>query len=385
MKSIKLLNLEQHVLTKADEYTQIIYLKFLLSIASIDGNIEFYDSMIKSIESMIDNMNIEIEVEKICKGAIVINQDDLKEFAYSICNSKLEENFILDSLIFSITLDGFSNKVLEYIISLSEILNLSRIQIKQLTKLAKIILKQDKYEFKNMCHDILDIKVSNFKMYTKEFTDLCVINDFNDYEEIRCDYENIVFANINLDGDNIDNFIRNTKKLHMINCRFSKSSSEYTIFNCDEVTIKNCIFDGFNNTVFNIYECNKVKIINSVFSNCIQNIDEGYVYNSATLLLEDINNIRINNCKFENCYAIPEQDLSILGIDGSLPGSAAIARTKNVECFKLENNIFKNCLTNEERNGIGYLFILEDTECRKATGCRTENCCEIGDKRLGIW
>ena len=235
-----------------------------------------------------------------------------------------------------------------------------------------------------MMYESLEINVSCVMMYTKSFTDLYVINDFSKYNYAKYRYDNIVFANLDIKGGDICNDINDINNLVIINSKFSNSEYEYTIFDCKKVIIKNCIFENFYDLALRIYDCEQLRILECKFFNCIQD-ETSYANDSATLLLSDINSVKIDRCKFENCQAIPDMPLESLEFDGVLNGSTAIARMDNIKNFRLENCKFKNCISNKNVNGEGKLFMLENTECRKGDNCITENCCDIGDKRLGKW
>lgn len=376
----------QHPLRNKDEYAQSMYLKFLISLARVEENNQFYDGIISIVTQMKEDMNLDISLSEISKQSSLISERDLNDFSKTINNVNLEELFIIDALIFVKLLKNVNDKVIEYIIGLSEILGISQNKLQQIIKLSKIILEEDRQGFKDMMYEVVDINASSVRMYTKSFSEIYVINDYSEYEKIKYDddYTNVVFANINKVGGDINSTITDQKKIAIINCDFSNCDYEYAIFDCEKVIIKNSRFHKFSDLVFRIYDCEQVKFIDCYFKDCIQD-EESYCNDSATLYLSDINTVRINNCKFKNCHSIPDISLESLGSDGVIKGSTAIARIENVKYFRIEDCEFINCITNRNRDGEGVLFSLEDTECKKAIRCSRVNCCDIGDKRLGNW
>lgn len=379
--NLQVFNFKKHPLQSTDEHTQSLYLKFLLSVAKVEDSKIFYDKMIDLISEMMKEMHINLSLANIAKSVLSIDNNVLKDFSETLKIAEMEQNFIGDALMFSIILEGSSNKVLKYIVDIGSVLELEQQQIKQLMQLSKIILEQDKIAFRNMCYEVLNINVSKFMMYSKSFTDLYVINDISIYNDVKYEYDNVVFANMNLTGEPICDTITDIKNLLMINCQLSNSNSEYTIFDCKKVIIKNCKFDNFPDTALHIYDCEQFDILNCEFSNCIQNVDEGYCFDSATMVVEDIENVKISGCTFNNCHAVPQ--LWLMGME--LKASAAIARLENIKYFRLRDSEFNNCISNRNFTEKGVLFVLDNTDCGKASSCVRNNCCDIGDERLGKW
>ncbi|MCT8977444.1 right-handed parallel beta-helix repeat-containing protein [Clostridium sp. CX1] len=374
-------NFSNHPLQRTDEHTQTLYLKFLLSIARVEDNKIFYDKMVDLLSVMMEEMDINLSLMTISKSVLSIDNNALRDFSETIKISNIEQNFLVDALMFSIILEGSSNKTLKYIVDIASVLGINQQQIKELMQLSKIVLEQDKTAFKDMCYEVLNINVSKFMMYTKSFTDLYVINDMDIYSDVKYEYDNVVFANMNLIGQPICDTITDIKKLLIINCNLSNSSSEYTIFDCGKVIIKNCIFGNFSDTALHIYDCEELDILNCEFSNCIQNVDNGYCFDSATMLLDDIENIKISGCTFNNCHSVPQ--LSLMGM--VLNPSSAIATLENVKYFRLRDSKFIDCISNRKFSEKGVLFVLNNTECGKATSCIRTNSCDVGDERLGKW
>jgi hypothetical protein len=379
--NLEVFNFSEHPLGKTDEHVQNLYLQLLLSISRVEDNKIFYNKMIDLISAMMKEMNINLSLISIAKNSLNISENILKDFSDTLKMAALEQNFIVDALMFSIILDNSTNKTLKYILDISSVLQLGQQQIKELMQMSKVILEQDKIAFKNMCYDVSNINVSKFMMYSKSFTDLYVINNISVYNDIKYDHDNVVFANMDLRGEPICDTITDIKNLLIINCRVCNSSSEYTIFDCGRVIIKNCKFNNFFDTALHIYDCDKLEMLNCEFSNCIQNVDEGYCFDSATMVLEDIQNVKINECTFDNCHAIPE--LTVMGM--AMNPSAAIATLENVNYFKLKDSKFTNCVSNKKFSEKGSLFVLNNTECGKADSCVRINCCDVGDERLGKW
>ena len=378
---LKAFNFNEHPLQLADEHTQGLYLEFLLAVARADDNTIFYDKMVDLAARMMEKMSINLSLADIAKRAFRIDDSVLKEFSNTLKLAKLEQNFIVDAMMFSIILDGSSEKNLKYIVDIGSVLRLEQQQLKELMQLVKIILEQDKIAFKNMCYEVLQINVAGFMMYSKSFIDLYVINDLSVYSKVKYEYDNVVFANLDINGESLCDAITDIKKLLIINCNFTNSKSEYTIFDCGKIVIKHCKFTDFSNTALRIYDCEQLEIANCEFSNCIQDVDNGYCFDSATMVLSNMENVKISDCMFSNCHAIPQ--LSVMNM--VMEPSAAIARLEDIQHFKLRDSKFINCISNKNFHEKGTLFVLRNTDCSKASSCNRNNCCDIGDERLGKW
>lgn len=375
-------SLQEHPLKNTDDHACGMYLSFLLSIAGVEKNKVFHDKMVDFTASVLEATEAKVSLMSVAKMAQQIDGAKLKDFSQTLVLAELAENFMVDAFLCSVLMEGNSNKTLQYIIDLGGVLHFDQEQIKAQMQLSRIILEQDKIAFKKMCKESVPLSISRFRMYSKAFSDLFVINEWDAYQTVKYDeYEDMVFSNLALQGEPENSNISDVKNLFIVNCQFGPSSSEYTISDCEKVVIKDCSFRGFSNTALHIYDCQSVEFIDCQFADCIQNVDEGYCLNAATLQVSDTGNLKINGCHFENCHAVPA--LSVMGLQ--MPSSPAIARLDNVAQFRLRETTFINCISNTTFKEKGTLFVLEQTECGKASSCSRNNCCDIGDERLGKW
>lgn len=299
-----------HVLGKADEYTQKIYLRLLCSILQFDNDNETKESQMLFILRIVAGVNNKnIVVEDILASSMCMEYDEIDEIINAI-SKEFAEMFIVDSLICANITGKTTKKIFEYLSSIFSLFNMKEEFVKELVNLSSAILElnDEKILLTNPI-----ININKFTIYMKRpiighivynLEELITINDkdvvilnsklTNLSEEINLDKFHIeTISFINCTFDNIHSIVSDTKQVKFINCEFNNNiipfentnTNSFNWFNSNTKSIPNFTFISLK-----YGEIMKCKFSECIVSSNLINIENGSICNSV-----------FNNCKSELC------------------------------------------------------------------------------------
>lgn len=299
-----------HLLEKADEHTQKLYLRLLCSILQFDNDSDTKESQILFIERIIAGINNKnIIFEEILASSMCMEYDEIDEII-NIISKEFAEMFIVDSLICANITGKNNNKISEYLGSIFSLLNIKEEIVKELVYLSLAILELDDERIL-LTKSIVNI--NKFIIYMRNpivgqvgysLEELKTINNKNaiilnskfinlkeeiNLDEVSCE----IISFINCTFDNIHSIVSDTKQVKFINCEFENNVIPI------QVETNNSWFKiNTTSTVtsnFTFIKLNYGEIINCKFSDCIVSrnlvyLENGNIYDSV-----------FDNCKSELC------------------------------------------------------------------------------------
>lgn len=340
-----------HLLEKADEHTQKIYLRLLCSILQFENDIDTKESQMLFIARIIAGINNKnIILYDMLTSSMCMKYDEIDE-VINIISKELAEMFIVDSLICANITGKTTNKIFEYLGSVFSLLNIKEEIFKELVYLSSAILELDDEKI------LLTKPIVNINKFISYMRDPIVGQVIYDLEEFKViSNKNVIVLNstlinlkkkINLDKvsceiisfinctfDNIHSIVSGRKKVKFINCEFKN--------NVIPIQVKD------NNNYFTFINLKYGEIINCKFTNCIVSRNLVYIQNG------NIYNSIFHNCKSELC---PNDVSMITLLNGNIKDSkfnkcSSITdkhdiNTTTTSVIRIEKGSMSNCILKE--------------------------------------
>ena len=298
-------NFEYHLLSEIDdEYACEVYLILLMSVAETMGQFdETHNNPISYICGIAVALNVELDMQEIFRRSLLIDEQNLSEYAQTLNQHDIQNLFLFDALKMSVIYSKSDTKTIEYLTGLSYIFGLEKTGLKEISIIVKAVMNNTKsfrHKFKiiKMQAMILSLFRLHFKNIFVETSDAFVI----EYDK-RTDVTEKLPQNIS-EKDYIllrNGYIHDKKKL------------------------------------FKISHCGKVQFVNCRFYNMEYLSDETMFY------FDDIYKVEFIDCKFENLIGKRDGDLSSKErIHPKVIFEGIIAYLKYTEIFFIRAS-FKNC------------------------------------------
>jgi hypothetical protein len=357
--------IKDHILSKADEYTQKVYLRLLCSILQFDNDNKTKESQMLFILRILAGINNKnIVFEDILASLMCMEFDEIDEIINTISN-EFAEMFIVDSLICANITGKTTNNIFEYLSSIFSLFNIQKEIVKELVYLSSAILELD--DERILLTKPL-VNINKFTIYMKKpiighivynLEELITINDkdaiilnsklTNLSEEINLDkfhVETISF--INCTFENIYSIFSDTKQVKFINCEFNNNiipsentnTNSFNWFNSNTKSIPNFSFISlkygeimkceFNECIVskNLVNIENGSICNSVFNNCKSELCPSHIG------MITLSNGKIVDCEFSKCS---------IRTDKTRRSNTTMTSIIRVAKGNMSNCIFKEC------------------------------------------
>ena len=323
--------LSNHELKSAnDNYVKRAYLILLATIAQIDKQNSaslFHVCRIALKCNQKDNLN------EYLKECLTLGEDDFEKYIAALSSKNIRIMFIIDALLMARLYDEYSEKRLSYVVGLSVILGLSKIEMEEIVS---IVVAQ-----------IQDIRFFQGKFSALSFEKVVeYLQEIHSYK-IETPRKAILY-NVNMSGINQTMKFSNLDILEIKNCNFSNGNIE--LFEAKDTKLINMTgshFENFSDNVFNAVNVDKVIIEGCKFNCCsvrskkVKYKDDGsyqryYKYDGAGAIggLYNVNLLSLSNTFFKDCFAISRPCLLF---DGKLGLLFSIANSWH------EDIVVKNC------------------------------------------
>lgn len=329
-------------LVKVDEYIKNLYIKVLCTVIQYDNDPS--DMQVLFLKRIVCGMKLDDSVEEYMRKALEISKDDIQEFITIFTEQKYKYYFALDGLLL-VSMGNGKGMNYEYLAELVELIEINKMDLEYISLVARSVLQQESSYYdqsKELLNErIIGVDVSPYihNYYVGAIVHTDELIHYNAPDKSLSN--GIVFEST-----------YSAKQVIFDNMLISLEQS-WSFESCEKVIFQNCTIEG-DNTTIQFMSCKEI-----IFSNCrFEN------FKQRTIEINEVENIEICDCEFEECYTHYNRNTNDWQILGGVIHTNNANRTATVH---LIGCCFRNC---GGKNKTNYYSSAVISNCN----CNVENC-----------